>query len=139
MSNSQTEVKTASTTSVSTDVIKTPTKELSIIKNNVRVEATLKGEGTLVIGGDFKGNIKIDDTLFLEDGTRCAGRVQVKNIKVSGELFGDINAVAVEVTKTGKVDTDEAKSKRIKIEGKVKGRVVASELLEVISTGANHY
>lgn len=160
---------TTATPSVPADMIKTPTRDLSIIKENVTVEANLKGEGSLIIGGEFKGNITIDDTLFIEDGARCEGSIQARNVKVSGELIGDVDAVNVEVTqggnfngtisadktylggdiqgtiystaslevtRTGKLDIEEAKSKRIKIEGKVKGCVVASELLEVVSTGA---
>ena len=155
--------------STSVDMIKTPTHNLSIIKENISIQATMKGKGSLVIGGDFEGDIKIDDTLFIEKGARCEGSVHARNVKVSGEFSGNIFATAVEVTKsgklngninanktslggdvkgsirsidtlevtrTGRVDTKEAKSKKIKIEGKVNGRVVASELLEVVSTGA---
>ena len=154
---------------VSTDMIKTPTNNLSIIKENFVVKATMKGKGSLVIGGEFEGDITIDDTLFIEKDARCEGTIHAKNVKIAGVFTGTVYATAVEVTKsgtfngtihanktslggdikgtvrsidsleitkTGKVDTKEAKSKKIKVEGKVQGRVVASELLEVVSTGA---
>ncbi len=153
----------------STDMIKTPTNNLSIIKENFVVKATMKGKGSLVIGGEFEGDITIDDTLFIERGASCEGTIHAKNVKISGIFTGTVYATAVEVTqsgtfngvihanktslggdikgtirsidsleitKTGRVETKEAKSKKIKIEGKVHGRVVASELLEVVSTGA---
>ncbi len=153
----------------STDMIKTPTNNLSIIKENFVVKATMKGKGSLVIGGEFEGDITIDDTLFIEKGAKCEGTIHAKNVKISGELKGTVYATAVEVTrsgkfngkihanktslggdingvirsidsleitKTGRVETKEAKSKKIKVEGKVEGRVVASELLEVVSTGS---
>ena len=153
----------------STDMIKTPTNNLSIIKENFVVKATMKGKGSLVIGGEFEGDITIDDTLFIEKGAKCEGTIHAKNVKISGEfrgtvyatavevtrsgklngkinanktsLGGDINGIirsidSLEITKTGRVETKEAKSKKIKVEGKVDGRVVASELLEVVSTGS---
>jgi len=153
----------------SNDMIKTPTNNLSIIKESFVVKATMKGKGSLVIGGDFEGDITIDDTLFIEKGASCEGTIHAKNVKVSGTFRGTVYATAVEVTrsgifngtlhanktslggdikgtirsidsleitKSGIVKTKEAKSKKIKVEGKVEGRVVASELLEVISTGS---
>ena len=153
----------------STDMIKTPTNNLSIIKENFVVKATMKGKGSLVIGGEFEGEIAIDDTLFIEKDAKCEGTIHAKNVKIAGVFIGTVYATAVEVTKSGTfngvihanktslggdikgtvrsidsleitksgvVETKEAKSKQIKVEGKVKGRVVASELLEVVSTGS---
>lgn len=154
---------------VSTDMIKTPTNNLSIIKDNFIVKATIEGKGSLVIGGEYEGDITIDDTLFVEKGAKFSGTVHAKNVKVSGEFTGTLYATVTEVTKSGKfnglinanqtslggavdgvvrsidsleitksgaVTTKECKSKKIKVEGSVKGRVVASELLEVTSGGS---
>ncbi len=153
----------------SNDMIRTPTNNLSIIKENFVVQATIKGKGSLVVGGEYEGDITIDDTLFIEKGAKFNGTVHAKNVKISGEFSGTLYATATEVTKSGKfngsvnanktsiggvfdgivrsidsleitntgsVTTKECKSKQIKIEGKVKGRVVASELLEVTSGGS---
>lgn len=154
---------------VSTDMIKTPTNNLSIIKENFKVKATIEGKGSLVIGGEYEGDITIDDTLFIEKGAKFSGTVHAKNVKISGEFSGTLYSTLAEVTKSGKlnglinanktslggtvdgvvrsidsleitksgtVTTKECKSKNIKVEGKVKGRVVASELLEVTSGGS---
>ncbi len=154
---------------VSSDMIKTPTNNLSIIKDNFVVKATINGKGSLVIGGEYEGEITIDDTLFVEKGAKFSGTVHAKNVKVSGDFTGTVYATAVEVTKSGKlhglisanktslggivdgiirsidtleitksgkVTTKESKSKNIKVEGDVTGRVIASELLEVTSGGS---
>jgi len=151
------------------DMIKTPTHNVSIIKENFNVKAEIEGKGSLIVGGHFEGNVKVDDTLFVEKGALFSGTVHAKNVKISGDFEGTINSNAVEITKSGRlngtinankthlggfvngvvksidsieisstgiVDTTECKSKQIKIEGSVEGRVVASELLEVTSGGS---
>jgi len=154
---------------LSKDVIKTPTINVSILKDTLKVKANIDGKGSLIIGGDFEGDVNIEDTIFVEKGAKFSGTVHAKNVKISGVFSGAIYATDVEVTKsgsfegnikanktflggkvngvvrsidtieisqTGEVETKECKSKQIKIEGKVRGRVVASELLEVTNSGS---
>ncbi len=153
----------------SLDVIKTPTTNVSTIKDSFKVKATMEGSGSLIIGGMFEGDVTIDDTLFLEKGAKFSGTVHAKNVKISGDFSGVIYSTAIEITEsgtyngniktnkaflggnvsgiinsidsivinqTGVIDTKECKSKQIKVEGKVEGRVVASELLEVTNSGS---
>ena len=157
------------TISTPSDIIKTPTRNVSTIKENFKVKADIEGDGSLILGGHFEGNIKLDDTLYIEKGAKFFGEVHAKNVKISGDFEGKIFSIATEVTKSGRlngsietnkaflggfvngvvnsidsieilstgiVDTKECKSKQIKIVGKVEGKVVASELLEVTSGGA---
>jgi len=157
------------TTPVVRDNIKTPTTNLSALRESYKVKATIDGKGSLIIGGDFDGEVTIDDTLFIEKGAKFSGTAHAKNVKISGDFNGTIYSTAMEVTQSGSfsgnvntnkaflggkfdgvvrsmdsieinnngvVDTRECKSKRIKIEGKVKGRVIASELLEVTNSGS---
>ena len=151
------------------DNIATPTTNLSALRESYKVKATIDGKGSLIIGGDFDGEVKIDETLFIEKGAKFSGIVHAKNVKISGEFSGTIYSNATEITSSGTfsgnintnkaflggsvegvihsmdsieinsngiVDTRECKSKRIKVEGKVKGRVIASELLEVTNSGS---
>ncbi len=154
---------------ISKDIIKTPTINVSVIKEMVKVKGNIDGGGSLIIGGEFEGDVNIDDTLFIEKGAKFSGTVNAKNVKVSGYFNGVVYSGAFEVTQsgvfegnvktnktflggkidgiirsidsieisqTGEVDTQECKSKQIKVEGKVKGRVIASELLEVTNSGS---
>ena len=154
---------------ISRDNIKTPTVNISVIKDSFKVKAEIEGKGSFVIGGEFDGNLTIDDTLFIENGAKFTGTVHAKNVKIAGEFNGTIYSTAtevteggkfsgninanktflggeidgivksidsIEITNSGKVNTSECKSKQIKIEGSLKGKVVASELLEVTSGGS---
>ena len=154
---------------VSRDMIKTPTGSVSILKDSFKVKATIEGGGSLIIGGDFEGDITIDDTLFIERGAKFSGTVHAKNVKVAGNfsgviystvteitqsgsfegniktnktfLGGEVNGIirsidSIEISSSGRVATKECKSKQIKVEGKVEGKVVASELLEVTNSGS---
>ncbi|NPA27603.1 MAG: polymer-forming cytoskeletal protein [Epsilonproteobacteria bacterium] len=153
----------------SSDMIKTPTKNVSSLINTLRVKADIEGDGSLIIGGYYEGNIAISDTLFVERGAKVVGTIRAKNVKIAGEVEGAIYSTATEVTQsgkfngvinstktylggliegiirsvdsievgsTGKVKAQECKSKNIKIVGEVKGKVIASELLEVVSGGS---
>ena len=159
----------ASSMNTSNDMIKTPTHNVSVIKENFNIKAEIDGKGSLIIGGHFEGNVKVDDTIFVEKSARFNGTVHAKNVKISGDFEGEIHSNMVEITKSGRlngsinankthlggfvngtiksidsieisstgiIDTKECKSKQIKIEGQVEGRVVASELLEVTSGGS---
>jgi cytoskeletal protein CcmA (bactofilin family) len=166
--SAQKEVKAEPSVAVNRDMIKTPTGNVSVIKESFKVKATMEGKGSLIIGCDFEGDIKVEDTLFIEKGAKFSGTVNAKNVKVSGDFSGSILSTVTEVTQSGnfegniktnkaflggtiggtivsidsieisssgKVVTKECKSKQIKVEGKVEGRVVASELLEVTNSG----
>ena len=151
------------------DIIKTPVKDVSVIKNLLKVKADVEGGGSLIIGGVFEGDVRIEDTVFIEKGAKFSGTVRAKNVKVSVEFEGTIYATATEITNSGKfnglinsnktflggfvhgviksvdsieilssgiVEAKECKSKMIKIVGKLNGKVVASELLEIVSGGS---
>jgi len=154
---------------VSNDIIKTPVKDLSVIKKGITAKADIKGEGSLIIGGNFEGNVIIEDTVVIEKDANFKGEINAKNVKISGNFEGKIKSNAIEVTTNGKfngiinsnktflagfikgsiksldsievlttgiVEAKECKSKMIKIVGKLHGRVVASELLEIVSGGS---
>jgi len=166
-----TQVQQTSTPKVETsrDIIKTPSHDVSVLKNLLKVKASIEGGGSLIIGGYFDGDISIEQTVFIEKDAKVNATIRAKDIKISGEFEGTIYANAVEITpsgkfqglinsnktflggevdgviksansieitKSGNVKTKECKSKNIKIIGKLDGKVVASELLEITSGGA---
>jgi len=151
------------------EFVKIPTTNVSVIKEGFNVKASIEGDGSLIVGGLLDGEIKLEDTLYIEKGARVIGKVYAKRVKIAGDFEGIINTTDIEITKSGRlsglinsnkavlggfvngvirsidsveitstgiIDTKECKSKQIKVVGKVEGRVVASELLEVTSGGS---
>ncbi len=152
------------------DIIKTPTHDVSVLRDLLKVKANIEGGGSLIIGGYFDGDISIENTLFIEKGAKVNATIRAKDIKIAGEFEGTIYAVnavevtqsgklkglvnsnkaflggevdgiiksanSIEITKSGVVKSKECKSKNIKIVGRLEGKVIASELLEITSGGA---
>jgi len=151
------------------ELIKVPSNNVSVLNSLLQSKGDISGGGSLVIGGEFEGNLLLEETVFIEDGAKVVGDIKANSIKISGEVKGNIDAKIVEITKNGSLegniksnitvisglvngnvfsinttevlvsgvlDTKECKSQKIKVVGKVLGKVVASELLEVISGGS---
>jgi cytoskeletal protein CcmA (bactofilin family) len=151
------------------DRIETPTKDISILKSETQVKADISGEGSLILGGLFDGNISIADTVFIDRGAYVKGVIKAKNVKISGKFEGAIYATAVEVTstgdirgvinstkaflggsvrgaissldsieirKTGSVESQKCTSRMVKIAGEFQGRIIATKVLELASTGS---
>jgi len=101
--------------------------------------ARLIGEAvakSVKISGDFEGTIDATSVEVTRSG-RFNGIIKANKTFLGGFVDGVIRSNdSIEIFSTGIVDTKECKSKRIKINGKVEGRVVASELLEVTSGGS---
>jgi len=151
------------------ELISLPSNNVSVLNSLLKTKGDISGGGSLVIGGEFEGNLELEETVFIEDGAKLIGDIKANSIKISGEVKGNLDAKIVEITKNGSLegniksnitvisglvngsvlstnttevlvsgvlDTTECKSQKIKVVGKVLGKVVASELLEVISGGS---
>ncbi len=89
---------------INQDIIKTPTNNVSVIKERFKLKATIEGEGSLIIGGILDGEVKIDDTLYIQKGARVTGIVQAKNVKIAGDFEGTVYSTAIEITKSGRLN-----------------------------------
>ncbi len=58
-------------------------------------EGRLVFEGTVHLNGEFKGEIRSDDTLVVGEGARVEGEIRVGTLIVTGELTGEIHAAEV--------------------------------------------
>jgi len=170
LSKKQEEIqKIAGTVKQEVDLVPNPIKNVSILNNLLSVKGDIEGGGSLIIGGDYEGNLSLNDTVFVEDGAKVTGNIRANSIKISGEVKGNIDAKVVEITKNGSLegnikatitsisglvngsilslnsveirssgvlDAKECKAQKVKVVGKILGKVIASELLEVISGGS---
>ncbi len=88
------------------------------------------------ISGDFEGKIHSNMTEVTKSG-RLKGTINTNKSFLNGYVDGDILSIdSVKILSDGIIDANVCKSKQIKILGKVNGKVIASELLEVVNGGS---
>lgn len=125
-------------------------------KGSVQVEGILHGDinvTSVVIGenGTINGNVtatnvivngKLNgsvfcDTLEVMPNGNVSNDIKVKELLISGNATGEIEATTeITIDNTAHVTANRMKSKKILINGVFEGNVIASELLEVGTTGS---
>jgi len=111
------------------------------IEDTVFIQEGAKVTGNIIassikISGDLKGDIQAKIVEITQNGN-IEGNIKSSIASVSGLVNGSIiSKNSIEIQSSGVLDTKECKSQKIKVVGKVIGKVVASELLEVISGGS---
>ncbi len=152
----ETKKTSAKTSSVATEISKNITIEGNISgTDSVKIEGTLIGNievNNVTIGknGSVKGSIraqKVSNAGRVDGNITCndlnisqtgyvSNKIHSNIIILSGEILGEVIAeTSINVTPTGKVQTNALTSKRVTVNGTIEGRVTASELLEVGSNG----
>jgi len=105
----------------------------------IEVNANFKGNiqaKNVKISGNFEGKVEAN-SVEVTKSAHFKGLISANKTFLAGEVKAIIKSTdSLEVLPTGVVKTKEAKSANIKILGEVKGRVIASELLEVTSGGS---
>jgi cytoskeletal protein CcmA (bactofilin family) len=108
--------------------------------NNVTIgkNGTVKGAiraQKVSIAGRVEGEITCNDLNISQTGY-VTNKIHANIVILSGEILGEILAeTSINVTPTGKIQTNSLNSKRITVNGTIEGKVTASELLEVGSNG----
>jgi cytoskeletal protein CcmA (bactofilin family) len=105
------------------------------IEDGAKVVGNVKAN-SIKISGDLKGNVEAKVVEITKNGN-LEGNIDSTITLIAGLVNGYIkSANSIEIKDSGVVDTKECKAQKIKVVGKVMGKVIASELLEVISGGS---
>ncbi len=64
----------------------------AILERGASFEGKLTFEGTVQIGGEFRGEIFTNDTLVVNDGAYVAAQIEADYIIISGKVEGNIFA-----------------------------------------------
>ena len=91
--------------------------ETTIIGENISIEGHIRGAEHLVIEGSMKGNIEMEKNDFtIGSKGRIEGEINAQNVKVSGQMIGNIKTQGkVEITKEADF-MGEIKAKTISVE-----------------------
>ena len=63
-----------------------------VIDQGCEFEGKLCFQGTVRIGGTFRGEIFTPDTLIVSEGARVQGKIEAGTVIISGEVVGSVKA-----------------------------------------------
>ena len=83
-----------------------------------------------------KNSINTSKSLLIGEGVIITGTIKAKNeVKIQGNIDGDIDCNTVIVSKTGQIK-GKIKAKTMKVEGRVEGEININDVLSIQSTGS---
>ena len=86
--------------------METPARE-SVIAADLTIEGKIEGAGHVRIAGKFKGDVKVQGNLTIEQGAKVSGGVSANRVTLAGELDGNIDsAQQVDLQQTGVINGD---------------------------------
>ena len=104
--------------------VDTPARE-SIIAADIAIEGKIEGAGHVRIAGKFKGDVRVQGNLTIEQGAKVSGGVTANKIIVAGELDGNIDAAQqVDLQQTGAINGDlKAASLTVAAGSRIRGHI----------------
>ena len=104
--------------------VETPARE-SVIAADLAIEGKIEGAGHVRIAGKFKGDVKVQGNLTIEQGAKVAGGVAASKVTLAGELEGNIaSAQQVELLQSGVINGDlKAGSLTVAAGSRIRGHV----------------
>ena len=79
----------------------------SVIAADLQIEGKIEGSGHVRIAGKFKGDVKVQGNLTIEQGAKVSGGVSANRVTLAGELDGNIDsAQQVDLQQTGVINGD---------------------------------
>jgi cytoskeletal protein CcmA (bactofilin family) len=104
--------------------VETPARE-SVIAADLAIEGKIEGAGHVRIAGKFKGDVKVQGNLTIEQGAKVAGGVTASKVTLAGELDGNIeSAQQVELQQSGIINGDlKAGSLTVAAGSRIRGHV----------------
>ena len=104
--------------------VDTPARE-SVIAADLAIEGKIEGAGHVRIAGKFKGDVKVQGNLTIEQGAKVAGGVAASKVSLAGELDGNIeSAQQVELLPSGVINGDlKAGSLTVAAGSRIRGHV----------------
>ena len=104
--------------------VENPARE-SVIAADLTIEGKIEGAGHVRIAGKFKGDVKVQGNLTIEQGAKVAGGVAASKVTLAGELEGNIaSAQQVELLQSGVINGDlKAGSLTVAAGSRIRGHV----------------
>mgnify|MGYP003604340259 CR=1 FL=1 len=97
----------------------------SVIAADLTIEGKIEGNGHVRIAGKFKGDVKVQGNLTIDQGAKVSGGVSANKVTLAGELDGNItSAQQVDVLPSGAINGDlKAGSLTVAAGSRIRGHV----------------
>lgn len=97
----------------------------SIIGNGLVIEGKIEGDGDIHIAGNFKGDVRVNGDVTVEQGARVSAEISADTVTVGGQVEGNINATTqVKLLQSGQLIGDlKAKTLTVAAGSRMRGRV----------------
>ena len=97
----------------------------SVIAADLQIEGKIEGSGHVRIAGKFKGDVKVQGNLTIDQGAKVAGGVAASKVTLAGELDGNItSAQQVDILPSGAINGDlKAGSLTVAAGSRIRGHV----------------
>lgn len=84
-----------------------PAARESVIAADLAIEGKIEGSGHVRIAGKFKGDVKVQGNLTIDQGAKVSGGITANKVTLAGELDGNIaSAQQVELLASGMINGD---------------------------------
>ncbi|HEY1070213.1 MAG TPA: polymer-forming cytoskeletal protein [Thermomonas sp.] len=102
-----------------------PQARESVIAADLQIEGKIEGAGHVRIAGKFKGDIKVQGNLTIDQGAKVSGGVSANKVALAGELEGNItSAQQVDILPSGAINGDlKAGSLTVAAGSRIRGHV----------------
>jgi cytoskeletal protein CcmA (bactofilin family) len=96
----------------------------SVIGAGLLIEGKIEGDGDIHIGGNFKGDVRVNGDVTVETGARVSAEISADTVTVGGQVDGNINAATqVKLLQSGQLIGDlKAKSLTVAAGSRMRGR-----------------
>jgi len=113
--------------------------DISVTSVVIGEHGTINGTVTatnVIVNGELNGSIFCDNLEVMPNG-KIFNAITVKKLLIAGSVESSIEAKEeIIIVPSGEVNASTIKSKKIFVNGKFKGNIIASELLEIGKTGS---
>jgi cytoskeletal protein CcmA (bactofilin family) len=104
----------------------------------IGIDGEVKGEisaGHVTISGLFEGKI-LCEHLEIQQSGKVSDEIITKRANINGEVHATIHAKEyIVVEKNGFLHTKNLQSKKVSVQGKIDGKIIATDLIEIKKTG----
>jgi len=107
-----------------------------VIPDGVTISGSVASNVETEISGRVEGDVSIDSRLYLGPGAVVTGMIRAGSCKIEGLVEGKVECTQeLELTRTGRVNSDAAAGRKITVAGQIYGAVTTGGAVRIVNSG----